>query len=105
MIGIDSVLVPADGYCVREVGGETILLAATGEAIHVLDEVGTFIWRQIDGRRSLDEIVEQLCADYEVDRSTAVADLVSFAGELHALGLVSSSSSPGSEDAVDGTRP
>ena len=79
---------PSDGYCVRELGEETIFLAESGDTIHSLDEVGTFIWQQIDAGASFGEIVDRVCDAYEVEREVAETDLQRFAQELLDKGLI-----------------
>ena len=59
---LEAVLVRDDSLSVREVGGETIVLTEAGEELHSLNEMGTFIWRAVDGDRSLGDILEALCA-------------------------------------------
>lgn len=88
MTSLETVLVPAESYCVREIGEETIFLSNSGDQIHVLDEVGTFVWKEIDGRRPLGEILDRICAEYDVSRETAERDLLRFVEELTEMGLV-----------------
>lgn len=88
MISLDNVLVPAPDYCVREIDGETIFLADSGDLIHVLDQIGTFVWKEIDGRRRLADILERICAEFAVAREVAAEDLLRFAGEMMVKGLV-----------------
>ena len=78
-----------DSFCVRRLGEETIFLAEKGAVIHSLDEMGSFIWEAVDGKRSLAEILDRVCAEFDVSRETAEADLRRFMDELAALELVS----------------
>lgn len=88
MTSLDTVLIPAPDYCVREIDGETIFLADSGDLIHVLDQVGTFVWKEIDGRRQLADILARICAEFDVVREVAEGDLLRFVGEMTAKGLV-----------------
>lgn len=88
MASLESVPVPVDAFAVRGVGDETILLAEEGEELHTLDEVGTFIWRAIDGVRTLREILGRVCDEYEVSEDVAAQDLLRFADELAQKGIV-----------------
>jgi len=85
---LNTVPVPNDGFCVRELGGETIFLAAKGDVIHSLDEVGSFIWKAVDGRNSLEVILKKITEEYEIDHATAKADLLAFVRELAAKNLL-----------------
>jgi hypothetical protein len=53
-----------------------------------LSESAAFLWRLIDGRRSVGDLADALCAEYEVDRDTAVADVAELVGALHDAGVV-----------------
>jgi hypothetical protein len=82
MNAINAIAVPVASFTVRQIDEETILLNDDGDTIHILDEIGTFIWRQVDGRKSIEEILELLIGEYEVSRETARTDLVDFLNEL-----------------------
>ena len=87
-IDMDMILAPNEGCPVREVGDGLVIMAPAGTATHSLDEVGAFIWRHFDGRRSLAQVVEALVAEYEVTRQQAVGDVRSFAAQLLEADLV-----------------
>ena len=88
MITMDSIPVPADSFSVRKLGEETIILAQEGESIHSLDEVGTFFWETIDGKRSLGEILPLICAEYDADEEIIRADLLDFIADLAEKGIL-----------------
>jgi hypothetical protein len=73
---------------VRELGKETVFLSPDGRTIHTLDEVGTFIWAQIDGRTDLVQIVAEICRVFAVTEATAAADLDELVTEMVHKGLV-----------------
>lgn len=77
-----SVLAKNEGFTVRAMGDETLILDPNGSAIHVADEVGGFIYSQVDGTRTVSDILESILAAYEIDRETARADLVAFVSEM-----------------------
>ena len=84
---------PNDDFCVRKLGNETIFLAEDGSNIHTVDEVGTFIWEQIDGKISLQEILERIIVEYEVDEERARDDLGRFVAQLAETKLINLESS------------
>lgn len=88
LIDLDSVLTPNESCPVREVGTGLVLMAPEGTATHSLDEIGAFIWRQIDGRRTLSNIIAALIAEYEVDSDQATDDVRSFVSQLVEADLV-----------------
>ena len=58
----------------REIDGETVIISPADNVMHELNETGSFIWRQIDGRCSAADIAGMLAAEYEVPSEDALAD-------------------------------
>lgn len=69
-------------FIVRELGGETILMAEDGNDVHVLDDIGSFIWQSIDGKRSIQAILNTILDEYDVSAEIAQKDLLNFLEEL-----------------------
>ena len=88
MITSATVAIQGDAFCVREVGDETLFFAKTGEELHCLNELGTFIWQSIDGDRCVGEIIGRLCAEYEVSPDMAERDVHHFMKVLTEKGLI-----------------
>ena len=75
---LSAVPVPVDGLTVKRIGTETIILTESGEELHTLDETGTFVWTRIDGKRTVGQILDILCAEYDVIRERAQKDVLVF---------------------------
>lgn len=73
-----SILKRNDGFTIRSMGDETLFLNQNGTAIHVADEVGSFIYQKIDGKAALADILDAILETYEVDEKTAETDLFDF---------------------------
>lgn len=84
----DTILAINENCPVREVGPGLVIMAPAGTATHSLDEVGAFIWRLIDGRRSFGQVVDELVATYDVEPVRAVADVQDFVTQLLDADLV-----------------
>ena len=89
MATLKSIPVPNPNFCVRKLSTETVFMAPKGDKIHALDEVGTDIWESVDGQKTLGEILENICQQYEVQQSIAEADLYVFMDGLLAKELIS----------------
>jgi len=64
----------------RVIAGEAILVPVSRDAqavgeLFTLNEVGAFIWEHLDGQRKLGEILDEIIAEYEVNREEAAKDL------------------------------
>ena len=88
MLDLQAVPVPSDQFRVREVGDETVFLADSGREVLSLNAVGSFIWKQIDGNHTLQDILDIICHEYEVEPDRAESDLRSFVAELEAHKLL-----------------
>jgi len=82
-------VVRGDKLAARKVGGEMVILSAEDSSLFLLNEVGTAIWEATDGHRSIQAIADVLCAEYDVDRATALADVTEFIASLTAAGILS----------------
>ena len=88
MVSLETVPVAVDKYTVREIADETIFMADEGDELHTLDEVGSFIWKAIDGNKSLLSILNELCDEYDVERNVAENDLMNFISDLAEKGIL-----------------
>ena len=71
----------------RDIVGETILVPVRGkladmQRIFTLNDVGAYIWANLDGERSLAQICDDLQMDFDVQREQAERDLSDFISEL-----------------------
>jgi hypothetical protein len=77
----------------REVGGESILVPIRNrvgdlESIFVLSPVASRIWSLLDAPTSADRIIDEICAEFEVERETAQADVNELLASLELASLV-----------------
>ena len=84
----------------REIAGETIIVPVRGnvgdlDSIYTLNEVGTKVWRLLDGSQSVGQVVEAVCNEYEVSSEEATRDVMVLLGSLQEAGLIA----PASEQA------
>jgi len=89
MENVRVVPVQAEGLTVRQIGNETIILTEEGEELHTLDETGTFVWAAIDGKKTMSQILDLICVEYEVGHDRARDDLFVFVETLKGKGLIS----------------
>jgi hypothetical protein len=88
MADLQSVLARNPACPAREVQDGYVVMAADGRTTHPLDGVAAFIWRQLDGRRDLAAVRDDLVEEFEVEAAEAEADLLAFADQLLAADLV-----------------
>lgn len=72
----------------RRIEGEAVVLRQSAAEVLVLNEVGACVLDLADGERSVREWIEALARDYDADPEALARDVLEFAGELHAAGLL-----------------
>jgi len=59
-----------------KVAGETVILNHNKGAYYGLDEVGVFIWDELEkGPQTIDSLCEAVMDEYNVDKDTCVTDI------------------------------
>lgn len=87
MKGLKSVLSHSPSIVTRKTGNEYVLVPvadniADMNSVYTLNETGAFIWEQIDGIKTVEEIILLLVKEYEIDNESAEKDVFSFIENL-----------------------
>lgn len=72
----------------QELEGQAVVVVPARREMHELDEAATFLWRELERGRSVAELVEALCGEFEVEPARAERDVRAFVAELEEKGLV-----------------
>ena len=72
----------------REIDDETIIISPAESVMHELNDTGSFIWKNVDGRRSAEQIAALLADVYDVSPEIALADTQSLLEQLSARNLL-----------------
>ena len=80
-------------FVLRNIVGETILvpIGQNNEAFNgliAINELGKFIWENIESAKDEDELLQTILDEYEVDKYIAKADLDEFLGKLKAVDII-----------------
>jgi len=84
----DAVLTRNPHAAYRIYDGQATVVLPDEAEINVLNEVGSLVWHQIDGRRTVDEIIAAVVQEFEVSPEEAERDVLEFVDSLHAHGMV-----------------
>ena len=76
-----------ESFVFRRIEDETILVPIKDNvgdmgSIYNLNDVGAFVWEQIDGVKSLQDIKNSLLEEYEVSSREAEGDLLEYVAQL-----------------------
>ena len=70
---------------------ETIIIIAlkeTNEKVFKLNQTAAYIWEHCDGKKNVEELVNELCEQFSVDKATALKDTVEFIKKMEAKYLI-----------------
>jgi len=88
MISLNSVVSQSSSIVTRKTGKEYVLVPianniADMNSVYTLNETGAFLWEQIDGKKSVKDLIQALISEYETDIETATGDVLSFIEEMN----------------------
>ncbi|HZN02307.1 MAG TPA: PqqD family protein [Candidatus Polarisedimenticolia bacterium] len=91
-LGVTSILVPAPDIVARDIAGEHLLVPVRSgiagiDCLYTADEVGSFVYARLDGRRDAAALARLVSEAYVVEEERALEDVLAFLGELCAAGL------------------
>lgn len=73
----------------KMIGLETVILdTKINKEVHQLNEVASFVWKLCDGQHEISDIVDQVCDEFEVDRTQASEDIEVLIAELNLKALL-----------------
>jgi len=78
----------------RELDGEAVLLNSAAGCSYNLNQVGTFIWKLLDGKHTPDDIATAMCEAFEVEHEQALRDVERIMAELESNDLLVNSVTP-----------
>ena len=88
MSKLNAIVAPHPQVVAQMLPAEAVLLLPSKGEVKVLNDVGARIWALLDGKRTLSEIIELVCAEYAVLQAQAKKDVLEFVGELAQRNLV-----------------
>jgi len=72
----------------RLMDGELVILDRNGGLVHQLNRTATYIWERCKGEHTVGEIGSQVCEMFEIDRETALRDVIETVRQLRKVGLL-----------------
>ncbi len=81
----------------RVIAGETLIVPVRGgvgdlASIYSLNDLGTFLWSQLNPPKTFNELVNSVVDEYEVSTETAQSDICAFLDKIKDAGLIAETS-------------
>ena len=77
----------------REIDGQAAIVEPAGGTLYVLNEVGSFVWKNIEKPAKISTVARKITTAFEVEKGQAEQDLLEFVDELAAAGILTISDS------------
>lgn len=83
----------SDSVVARVIAGETLIVPVRGgvgdlASIYSLNELGSFLWRQLQSAKTHEELVSLVLDEYDVTAEMAEQDVRTFLDKIKDAGLV-----------------
>ena len=94
MAGLKTILSHSISIVTTKTGNEYVLVPVANNiadmnSVYTLNETGAFIWEHINGKNSVEDIINEMTTEFEVDFVTASNDLFSFIDDMRKYLIVS----------------
>ena len=72
----------------REIDGEAVIVECDAGEVTMLDPVGTSMWKLVDGKRTVDDIVQGVTEQFEADPAQVEVDCQAIFKDLERFGVL-----------------
>jgi hypothetical protein len=88
MIDLNSVVSQSPSVVTRKTGNEYVLVPianniADMNSVYTLNETGAFLWELIDGKKTINDLIDAMISEYDVGKEIATEDVSSFIEEMN----------------------
>ena len=81
-----------DGFVLRQVGGQTVVLPSGKELdlnmMISLNDTGRFLWERLEKGAEVEDLVRDLCGEFDVDAQRAQSGVQAFIENLKSHGFL-----------------
>jgi hypothetical protein len=73
----------------RVVDRELLLMSPDSGLLFRVNELGAFVWEQLERYHIVNELIDSISSAYQVERNEIIDDLIDFLGQLKEKNLIS----------------
>jgi len=87
-VRLDARYQPSQDVVARDIEGEIIIVPLTSgigdmeDELFTLNDTGRAIWSRLDGQKTLNDVVAELCDEFEASPEAITKDVTGFTAEL-----------------------
>jgi len=94
MADLKSVPSKSPSIVTRKTGNEYVLVPVANNiadmnSVYTLNETGAFIWELIDGEKNVEDLIQAVISEYNINRETATADVLTFIDNMSKYLIIS----------------
>jgi hypothetical protein len=72
----------------REIDGGVVIISPEDHRIHELNSTASFVWKQMDGRRTVEDLADLLTKEFDTVRESALVDIDQLVSSLEEKSLL-----------------
>ncbi len=84
----DSIVSLSKDQISCDLAGEAVILNFKDSTYYGLDNIGTFIWNNIQDPKKVEEIIDSVLCEYDVNKAQCENDLLILLNDLKTKGLI-----------------
>lgn len=88
VIATNDLIAQSEGHLVSDMNGEKVMLSIENGKYYNLGHIGGRIWELIANPASIEAVVEQLVAEYNISQEDCEQQVNSFLSQLSSEGLI-----------------
>ncbi len=87
-VNFEKIYIPSENIVAREIQGEFIIIPITSgvadmeDELFSLNETGRAVWRKLDGKRKLNDVINDLSSEFEASADEIKKDVLGLTEEL-----------------------
>ena len=85
---LDTLLTRNPDLLAADMDGETVMMSIERGEYYGIGGVGSRVWEMLAQPTSINQMIQTICAEYEVEEATCQADMQKFVDQLLQNGLV-----------------
>lgn len=66
----------------RIIESQAVILTPADSYLHTLNETGTFIWELLNGKNTIEDIIDKVCEEFDADKRIVAKDISHFTEDL-----------------------